>query len=425
MRVSVLGYRLPVYEFRRPPELRGERPGAYEVVIVGAGLAGLTLAAELGRRGVPVVLLEQGASLGVAGIASRGIAYAKRTMEIFDRIGIARRLRDKGQTWNEGWIYDGLDEIYHYQLQPEADQQWPAFINLQQFYVEGYLVERIGELGNVDLRWQSKVIGVRMADPREPGDGIGLTVDTPEGPYELQARWVAACDGARSSVRRLLGIQAPLAQLEDTWAIVDVHADLPGLQRRIYLNSPLIEGGAIVMHPMADGVVRADWQIGQLEDPAAEIQPDRVRERLARFLGEQTEFEIVSISKWSYRRRVMDQLVHGRAAFLGDATRSPRSAPEGGMAASRTPRTWPGSSRPWCRVALRRRCSTPTPASADRRRPRTRCFPVARRPSLPRDPVTDACSEMRSSGLPASTNSPARGLTPGGPARRPRTSRRH
>jgi 3-(3-hydroxy-phenyl)propionate hydroxylase len=312
--VSVSGYRLPVFPFTRPPELAGQRPGRYPVVVVGAGLTGLTLAAELGRRGIPVVLLEQGASLGVIGIASRGIAYAKRTLEIFDRIGIADRVREKGQTWNEGSVHVGLEELYRYQLEAEADQKWPAFINLQQFYVEQFLVERILELGNVDLRWQSRVIGARADD-----DGVELEVLTPEGSYQLTASWLAACDGAGSAVRRSLGIRAPLAQLEDTWAIVDVKVEMPGLQRRIYLDSPLIEGGAIVMHPMADGVVRADWQIGQLTDPDAEIEPDRVRARLASFLGDEAAFDVVSISRWSYRRRVMERLLHARAAFLGDA----------------------------------------------------------------------------------------------------------
>ncbi len=312
--MSVSGYRLPVHEFERPPELDGAEARPHPVLIVGAGLAGLTLAAELGRRGVPVVVLEQGSSLGAAGNASRGIAYAKRTLEIFDRIGIAERLREKGQTWNEGRIYDGLDEIYHFVIQPEAGQKWTAFINMQQFYVEEFLVERIREIGNVDVRWQSRVIAAQQGD-----ELVRVTVATPEGEYELAAQWLAAADGARSSVRRLLGIKAPLAELEDTWAIVDVKVEMPGLQRRMWLNSPLIEGGAAVMHPMADGVVRADWQIGQLRDPAAEIEPERVHDRLAAFLGEGTEFEIVSISRWSYRRRVMDRLLHGRAVFVGDA----------------------------------------------------------------------------------------------------------
>ena len=312
--MSVLGYELPEFAFRRPPELDGAGTGIYPVAVVGAGLAGLTLAAELARRGIEVIVLEQGGSLGVSGIASRGIAYAKRSLEVFDRLGIAERIRAKGQTWNRGSIYDGPDKIYDFEIAPETGQKWPAFINLQQFYVEEYLVARIEELPGVDLRWHSQVVAAQAG-----GEGIRLTVRTPVGDYAIDARWVAACDGARSSVRRALGITAPLSQLEDTWAIVDVKADLPGLQRQIWLNSPLIDGGAVVMHPMADGVVRADWQIGHLDDPDAEIGPGRVRERLASFLGADRDFETVSISRWSYRVRVMHQLRHGRALFLGDA----------------------------------------------------------------------------------------------------------
>jgi 3-(3-hydroxy-phenyl)propionate hydroxylase len=312
--VNVSGYTLRQYEFAPPPELSGGGPRSYPIVVVGGGLAGLTLAADLGLRGVPVVLLEQRSTPGPSGIASRGIAYAKRTMEIFDRLGVAGRVREKGQTWNEGRIFDGQDEIYHFEIHPETDQKWPAFINVQQFHVEQYLVERIGELGNVDVRWCSRLIGTEQTD-----DLARLTVATPDGEYVMQAEWLAACDGARSSVRRLLGIKAPLSRLEDTWAIVDVRADLPGLQRRLWLNLPLLEGGAAIMHCMADGFVRVDWQIGQLRDPEGETGPERVRDRLAGLLGEEVGFEIISISRFGYRRRVMDRLIHGRTAFVGDA----------------------------------------------------------------------------------------------------------
>ena len=312
--MTVAGYSLPTYEFARPPELDGEHRGPCCVAIVGAGLAGLTLAAELGLRGVPVVVLEQGSSLGAFGMASRGIAYSRRTLEILDRIGVAERVRAKGQTWNEGRIYDGFEEIYRFTIEPEVDQKWPAFINVQQFYVEQFLVERISELAGVEIRWQSRVIAAE-----QDAETVRLRVRTPEGDYLLHAEWLAACDGARSRVRRLMGLDPTLVQLADTWAIVDVKVELPGLQRRFWLNSPLIEGGGAIMHCMADGVVRADWQIGQFDAAERETEPGRVRERLVGFLGTDAEFEIVSISSWSYRCRVMDRLMHGRVAFAGDA----------------------------------------------------------------------------------------------------------
>jgi 3-(3-hydroxy-phenyl)propionate hydroxylase len=311
---DVTGYELPAFPFVRPPELSGAGAGEYPVVVVGAGLVGLTVAAELGLRGVPVVVLDQKDSPGAAGMASRGIAYARRTLEIFDRIGIAERVRAKGETWSEGRIYDGAREIHLFQIHPDRDQRWPAFVNVQQFHVEAYLVERAREIDGVDVRWHSRVQGAE-----QDGERVRLNVGTPDGEYRLEARWVVAADGARSSLRRMLGIEAPLVQLEDTWAIVDVRADLPGLQRRLWLNVPALDGGAAIMHCMADGVVRADWQIGQLPDPDAEIEPERVGERLAALLGPGVDFELVSISRWGYRVRVLERMLHGRVAFAGDA----------------------------------------------------------------------------------------------------------
>jgi 3-(3-hydroxy-phenyl)propionate hydroxylase len=311
---GVAGYDLPVFAFVPPPELSHTESATYPVVVSGAGLAGLTLAAELGLRGVPVVVLDQKDSLGAAGIASRGIAYARRTLEIFDRIGIAEQVRAKGQTWSEGRIYDGLDEIHRFRIHPEEDERWPPFVNVQQFHVESYLVDRVAELGNVDVRWHNRVLGAEPA-----GEAVRVRVGTPAGEYTLAARWLVACDGAGSALRRLLGIRAPLTQTEDTWAIVDARADLPGLQRRLWLNSPRLDGGAAILHCMADGIVRADWQIAQLPEPERETEPERVRARLAALLGPEVEFEIVTISRWSYRARVLDRLRHGRVLFAGDA----------------------------------------------------------------------------------------------------------
>jgi 3-(3-hydroxy-phenyl)propionate hydroxylase len=310
------GYELRSFEFRRPPELDLAEPPLHPVVIVGAGLAGLTLALDLSSRGVPAVVLEQAGAVGAAGIASRGLAYSKRTLEIFDRLGVAERVAAKGVTWRTGRIYDGFEEIYHFQIEPELNQKWPPFTNLQQNYIEEFLVERIGEVEGVDLRWHSRVAGAEVAE-----DGVVLTVETPEGEYRTRASWVAACDGARSSMRRLLGIKVPVAQFEDVWAIIDVRVDRPELltERRFWLNLPTIDGGAAIMHRGADGIIRVDWQISQLDDPELELTPDRVQQRLHELFGQEVGLEIVSVSKWAFRRRLMDRLVHGRVVFAGDA----------------------------------------------------------------------------------------------------------
>ena len=75
-------------------------------------------------------------------VGSRGVCYAKRTLEIFDRLGVGDAVVDKGVTWNVGRIFHRDSEVFPFDLLPEAGHQRPAMVNLQQYYLEQYLVER-------------------------------------------------------------------------------------------------------------------------------------------------------------------------------------------------------------------------------------------------------------------------------------------
>ncbi len=310
------GYTLPVYEYRTPPEIGKNEHAQYPVIVAGAGLGGLTAALELGSRGVRTVVLDEDNTVGAAGLSSRGICYAKRSLEIFDRFGIAERIRAKGVTWNEGDVYVGERRVYRFNLQPESDQKFPAFVNLQQFYVEQYLVERIMQTPAVDLRWKNKVIDVR------PGkDGVEVDVETPDGRYTTRCSYLVGADGAHSVVREKLGAKdAESALSEDAWCISDVKMS-PSTEavRKVYLDNPLNQGGAIWYHQMADGIWRTDWQIGHYLDPERETEPERARERLRKLIGPDTPFELVWVGPWRFRRRYLEHMVHGRVLFLGDA----------------------------------------------------------------------------------------------------------
>jgi len=315
------GYRLPKYAYRRPPELaagRGAASGAgtYPVIVVGAGLGGLTAALELASRGVQVVVLDEDDTVGAAGLSSRGICYAKRTLEILDRFGVARRMIDKGVTWNEGDVYRGEERLYRFNLQPETDQKFPAFVNLQQFYVEQYLVEALRGHSSADLRWKNRVTGVAQAK-----DHVEVTVATPDGTYTARAKYLVAADGAHSVVRGQVGAKdAEFALYETAWCIADVKMrSREAAVRKAYLDNALNDGGAIWYHQMADGVWRTDWQISHYDDPDAEATPARAKRRLRKLLGPKAEFELVWVGPWRFRRRWLERLVHGRVFFLGDA----------------------------------------------------------------------------------------------------------
>ena len=312
---SMPGYSLPVYEYRAPPELSGSS-FLYPVIVVGAGLAGLTAALELGSRGIRTVILDDDCTVGASGLSSRGICYAKRSLEIFERFGVAARIRGKGVTWNEGEVYRGDEILYRFNLQPETDQKFPAFVNLQQFYVEQFLVERVQSVASVDLRWRNKVTSIR-----NESDRVVLGVDTPDGRYEIQGHYVVAADGGHGAMRELLGAQDEERSFyEDRWCIADVRMDTREEPvRKAYLDGIPTQGGAIWYHQMADGIWRTDWQIGHLPDADAETTPERATERLRKLVGPNVRFELIWVGPWRFKKRLLKRFLHGRVAFAGDA----------------------------------------------------------------------------------------------------------
>src|SRR6201747_2064765 len=183
---------------RHPDQDRAAADAAeHPAVVVGAGPVGLSLAIDLAQRGQPVVLLDDADRIGEG---SRAICFSKRSLEYWDRLGVASRMVDKGVVWSVGKIFHGAEQLYQFNLLPEQGHKMPAFINLQQFYAEAYLVERAAQLPEIDLRWRNKVSALEARN-----DHVVLTVETPDGPYKLATRYVVACDGARSSLRRLVG----------------------------------------------------------------------------------------------------------------------------------------------------------------------------------------------------------------------------
>jgi len=309
------GYELPEYPFVEPPDLHAAAPRRYPVVIVGAGLAGLTLAADLSQRGVHCVVLDEDNTIGVRGASSRGIVYVQRTLEIMRRLGLYERIRAKGVTWSAGKILAGDEVLYEYDFQPASISEQPPFINLQQFYLEWYLVDRIIELGQAELRWKNRVVGAENHT-----DHVTLQVDTPAGPYTLEADWVIAADGVNSSVRHLLQLPEHTERGHDRWCITDVRFQRTRLNERwTWVEAPFNENRAVWQHLMADDVWRLDFQMAPDADPAEVSRPDVARERVARMLGPDVAFDLVWVGPYSYRTMLMERFRHGRLMFIGDA----------------------------------------------------------------------------------------------------------
>jgi 3-(3-hydroxy-phenyl)propionate hydroxylase len=306
------GYALPVFPYHRPAELIGKRQ-RHAVVVVGGGLSGLTAACDLAQRGIAVVMVDEDDTVGVRGASSRGICYAQKTLEIFDRLGIYRRIADKGIAWSVGKVLVDNDVLYSFDAGSGSLSQQPPFINLQQFYVEWFLVDRLMQLPHAELRWRNRVTGIKLL-----ADHAVLDVETPDGPYALEANWVIDASGLASPIRQALGAKMAAEMGEDRWCISDVRfkKTLPN-ERWTWAKAAFNDGRAVWQHPMADGVWRLDYQMGADADPKTIADPATVKDRLRRHLGE-AEVEIVWVGPYGYRTQLMENFRFGRVFFAGD-----------------------------------------------------------------------------------------------------------
>lgn len=307
-----IDYQTLRFDYVRAPDQDAESGVIHRVVIVGAGPVGLAAAIDLAQRGVETIVVDNDDTLSTG---SRAICFAKRTLEIFDRLGCGDRMVEKGVSWNVGKVFLQDELIYTFNLLPETGHARPAFINLQQYYVEGYLAERAMQLDNLQLRWKNNVIGVTQRD-----DYVELQVETPDGVYPLRAQYVIAADGARSPLRGMLGLDSKGRTFKDRFLIADVKmkASFP-TERWFWFDPPFHRNQSVLLHRQPDDVWRIDFQLGWDADPVAEVAPERVIPRVKALLGENVEFDLEWVSVYTFSCRRMDSFRHGRVLFAGDS----------------------------------------------------------------------------------------------------------
>ena len=298
------------FAYVQAPGLSAPEP-RHSVVIVGAGPIGLAMAIELANHQIASVVLDDN---DVVSIGSRAICWSKRSLEILDRLGIGERCVAKGVTWKVGRTFHRDQEVFHFDLLPEAGHKMPAFVNLQQYYVEQYLVERAQDLDLIDLRFKNKVVSVSNHH-----ESARIQVETPDGSYALQADYVLACDGATSPVRAMLGLDFDGELFEERFLIADIEmqAETPP-ERWFWFAPPFHNGQSALLHKQPDNIYRIDLQLGWHADPEFEKRPENVRPRIERLVGH-TEFRLDWVSVYSFQCRRLTQFVHNRVIFAGDS----------------------------------------------------------------------------------------------------------
>jgi 3-(3-hydroxy-phenyl)propionate hydroxylase len=315
-------YAYPEFAYRQSAEQRDGRTQRHPVVIIGAGPIGLTAALECAARGLPAVALDDNNTVS---IGSRAVCYAKRPLEIWDRLGVGERMVEKGVSWKVGKVFFREDLVYAFDLLPEDGHKMPAMINLQQYYLEEYMVEACGKSALVDLRWKHKLISLN-----QESDHAVLTVETPDGVFKMEADWVIACDGANSDTRRMVGGEFTGQFFQDRFLIADVvmKAAFP-TERWFWFEPPFHPGAAgpggrqapssVLLHKQADDVWRIDFQLGWDADPNEAKKPENVIPRIRAMLGPDADFELEWVSVYQFACRRLDKFRYGRVLFAGDA----------------------------------------------------------------------------------------------------------
>jgi 3-(3-hydroxy-phenyl)propionate hydroxylase len=193
----------------------------------------------------------------------------------------------------------------------------PPFINIQQFYVEAFLVERIQELGGMDLRWSSRVTAFE-----QDNECATLSVATPAGDYRMRAEHVIDATGAHSPFRAWAGASVTAKKGDDRWCIADVRfSKHPPVERHTWIEAPFNENRAVWQHLMGDDVWRIDYQMAPDADPEYVSREDVVRERLTRQFGADCEIEIVWVGPYAYRSECVDRMRCGHVFFMGDSAK--------------------------------------------------------------------------------------------------------
>lgn len=306
------------YPYERSSDQDQETPVRHPVVVMGGGPIGMATALDLGRQGIPVLVLDDHEGVGMG---SRAICFAKRCLEIADRYGCGDPMVEKGVVWNVGKVFHQDRQVFEFNLLPEDGHKFPAFINMQQPYFEQFMIDRARELqaqgAPIEIRGKNRVDTVQVKD-----DHVVLTVMTPDGPYTLEADWLIGCDGASSPLRRMMGLDFTGRVFQDSFLIADIkmkgNTKFP-TERWFWFDPPFKSGASTLLHKQPDDVWRIDFQIGWDVDRAEEMKEENIRTRLDAMLGPDVEYEMVWSSIYTFQCKRMEHFRSGRVLFAGDA----------------------------------------------------------------------------------------------------------
>jgi 2-polyprenyl-6-methoxyphenol hydroxylase-like FAD-dependent oxidoreductase len=274
------------------------------VIVAGAGPTGLTLATELRRGGIDVLLLEQRSHRAQNG--SRAAGMQPRTVEMLNQRGVVDRFLAAGRPAHLG-NFAGI--VLNYSTLPT---RFPYALNIMQAETEQILENIAGELDTA-VQWSTTATGFR-----QDATGVDVVVDTPHGSTTLRGSYLVACDGGRSTIRKLAGVGFPGTDATMACLTGEVELDDPP-ERPLFLERR--ERGYITVIQFRPGwhrVVTTEPQRAAGPDDAVTLE--ELRASLQRIAG--TDFGMHSprwLSHFNDSARQAERYRIGRVLLAGDA----------------------------------------------------------------------------------------------------------
>ncbi|NIB40792.1 monooxygenase [Pseudomaricurvus alkylphenolicus] len=305
-------YPYRVYPYQRQ-SFTGDEPA--RVVIVGAGPIGMATALDLARFGVPSLIIESERQVSHG---SRAICLTRRSMEILQMIGCHQPFMDKGLGWNLGRSFYRGKEVFQMQLPDSDENRFPPILNIQQQYIEQYLIEAIEANPLTRIQWGSSVTGIRQDQ-----EVATLSIDTAEGDYDLAADWVIAADGGRSTIRKLMKLRMEGKAYSGNFVIADIQADIDlPTERRCYFDPEWNPGNNVLVHREPDGIWRLDFRLPDGETPEQALEKQVLTQRInsiLQMIGQRVKWSLDWATVYSASTKTLPDFVHDRVLFVGDA----------------------------------------------------------------------------------------------------------
>lgn len=282
------------------------------VAIVGAGPVGLVTALGLVHHGIPVVVFEQDDRLSRD---TKAGTVLTRTLEVLHRYGALDAVLRAALRVDEIGDVDRATNAARPSVRLGAlaeDTRFPFVVNIPQHELEPVLREVLERRAPGALR-----MAHRLRAFAQRGDRVALQLETPGGERSVEARYLLACDGGRSTVREQLGVEVAGETLAERYMLVDLEVDLDVANPRdypylAYFGDPE-EWMILVRQPHC-------WRfLYPLAAGRAEPSAEELAAKARRFIGDVRELEVVGTNVYTVHHRVAERWRDGRVFLMGDA----------------------------------------------------------------------------------------------------------